>query len=385
VNGQHLARLPLEGDVMAELALVARLVTHRFTSFKSKPGPEDCPASLLLWSAEEDLSARVEEKLAVAAGVCLARDLVNTPANAATPEYLAQTALSLGEEFSFKIHVFEPEEIVEMSMGCFASVFRGSDTPARLIVLDSDLEDSGPPLVFVGKGLTFDTGGISLKPAAKMHEMKGDMAGAAAILGLFKALGQAGGRKRRVVGILPCTENVPGSRATKPGDVVTAMNGKTVEILNTDAEGRLVLADALCYAARFEPEIVVDLATLTGACLVALGTKTAAIFSPAAELESRLRESGSRVGERFWPMPLWADHGSPLQSDVADLKNMAGREGAAIFAALFLQEFVPEGVDWAHLDIAGPAWTDENTSIFRPGGTGFGVRTLWELIGFYED
>jgi leucyl aminopeptidase len=163
------------------------------------------------------------------------------------------------------------------------------------------------------------------------------------------------------------------------------MNGKTVEILNTDAEGRLVLADALCYAARFEPEIVVDLATLTGACLVALGTKTAAIFSPAAELESRLRESGSRVGERFWPMPLWADHGSPLQSDVADLKNMAGREGAAIFAALFLQEFVPEGVDWAHLDIAGPAWTDENTSIFRPGGTGFGVRTLWELIGFYED
>ena len=153
-----------------------------------------------------------------------------------------------------------------MGMGCFASVFRGSDTPARFIVLDSDPEDSRPPLVFAGKGVTFDTGGISLKPAAKMHEMKGDMAGAAAILGLFKAMGLAGRRGRRVVGLLPCTENVPGCRATKPGDVVTAMNGKTVEILNTDAEGRLILADALCYAARFQPEILVDLATLTGAC-----------------------------------------------------------------------------------------------------------------------
>lgn len=385
VNGQHLARLPLEGDVMAELVLAAHLTAHRFVSFKSEPGTEDCPASLLLWGTKENLPARVDEALAVAGGVCLARDLVNTPANVATPEYLAQMALSLGEEFSFKVHVFEPEEIVEMGMGCFASIFRGSDTPARFIVLDSDLEDSRPPLVFVGKGVTFDTGGISLKPAAKMHEMKGDMAGAAAILGLFKALGQAGGRGRRVVGILPCTENVPGSRAVKPGDVVTAMNGKTVEILNTDAEGRLILADALCYAARFEPEILVDLATLTGACLVALGTKMAAVFSDVAELESRIRESGTQVGERFWPMPLWADHGSPLQSDVADLKNMASREGAAIFAALFLQKFVPEGVDWAHLDIAGPAWTDGNTSIFRPGGTGFGVRTLWELIGFYED
>lgn len=385
IDAGHLATLPLDGDLPTELALAARLAAYRFVSFKSKPGEEDCPVSLSLRSPDPALAARVDAALAVAAGVCLARDLVNTPANVATPEYLARTARDLGAEFGFKIDIFGPGEIEDMGMGCFASVFRGSDTPARFIVLDSDPEDPRPPLLFAGKGVTFDTGGISLKPAAKMHEMKGDMAGAAAILGLFKAMGEAGGRRRRVVGLLPCTENVPGSRATKPGDVVTAMNGTTVEILNTDAEGRLILADALSYAARFRPEILVDLATLTGACLVALGTKVAAVFSTTEELDLRIRESGSRVGERFWPMPLWAEYGRPLKSDVADLKNIAAREGGAIFAALFLKNFVPEDTDWAHLDIAGPAWTDEDASIFRPGGTGFGVRTLWELIGFYED
>lgn len=385
VDGEQIASLPLEGDPLAELNIAATLAAYRFVAFKSEPGEEDCPASLLLWSPEQDLPGRVDKALAVASGVRLARDLVNTPANAATPEDLARTARELGAEFGFKVDVFGPREIEDMGMGCFASVFRGSDTPARFIVLDSDPEDSRPPLVFAGKGVTFDTGGISLKPAAKMHEMKGDMAGAAAILGLFKAMGLAGRRGRRVVGLLPCTENVPGCRATKPGDVVTAMNGKTVEILNTDAEGRLILADALCYAARFQPEILVDLATLTGACLIALGTKVAAVFSTTEELDLRIREGGSRTGERFWPMPLWAEYGKPLKSDVADLKNIAAREGGTIFAALFLKSFVPAGVDWAHLDIAGPAWTDEDTSIFRPGGTGFGVRTLWELIGFYED
>jgi leucyl aminopeptidase len=293
-------------------------------------------------------------------------------------------ARDLAAEFGFGVQVFGPEEIIGMGMGSFASVFRGSDTPARFVVLDSN-PDGGRPLVFVGKGVTFDTGGISLKPSAKMHEMKGDMAGAAAILGLFRTLGRAGGGGRRVVGLLPCTENVPGSRATKPGDVVTAMNGKTVEILNTDAEGRLILADALAYSARFEPEILVDLATLTGACLVALGTKVAAVFATTAELDQRIREGGSRAGERYWPMPLWAEYGAPLKSDVADLKNIATREGGAIYAAMFLKNFVPEGVDWAHLDIAGPAWTDENASVFRPGGTGFGVRTLWELVEEYAE
>jgi len=384
VSAAHLDRLELAEDLTSELLVAAQLAAYRFTSFKSDPGEEDAPAAIAVWSGDGDMDARIEAAAAVTQGVRLARDLVNTPANVATPEHLAGVARDLSTQYGFGVQVFGPEEIIGMGMGTFASVFRGSDTPARFIVLDSD-PDGGTPLVFVGKGVTFDTGGISLKPAAKMHEMKGDMAGAAAILGLFKVIGLAGGAGRRVVGLLPCTENVPGSRATKPGDVVTAMNGKTVEILNTDAEGRLILADALAYAARYEPEIIVDLATLTGACLVALGTKVAAVFSTAAGLDQRIREGGSRVGERFWPMPLWAEYGVPLKSEVADLKNIAAREGGAIYAAMFLKNFVPEGVDWAHLDIAGPAWTDENASVFRPGGTGFGVRTLWELVREYSE
>jgi leucyl aminopeptidase len=383
VASTHLDRLELADDLTLECVVAARLAGYRFVAFKSEPGEDDCPASLMIRSDDPNMEAKVARALAVAEGVVLARDLVNTPANIATPEYLAGVARDLAVEFGFGVQVFGPEEIVGMGMGSFASVFRGSDTPARFIVLDSAPDSGAKPLVFVGKGVTFDTGGISLKPSAKMHEMKGDMAGAAAILGLFKSLGLAGGERRRVVGLLPCTENVPGSRATKPGDVVTAMNGKTIEILNTDAEGRLILADALAYSARFEPEILVDLATLTGACLVALGPKVAAVFSTTAELDQRIREGGSLVGEKFWPMPLWKEYGVPLKGEVADLKNIATREGGAIYAAMFLKNFVPEGVDWVHLDIAGPAWTDENASIFRPGGTGFGVRTLWELVGAY--
>lgn len=384
VASAHLDRLDLAEDLTLECVVAVRLAAYRFTAFKSDPGDEDSPANLMIRSDDPDMETKVARALAVAEGVVLARDLVNTPANVATPERLAAVARDLAEAFGFGVQIFGPEEIVAMGMGSFASVFRGSDTPARFIVLDSAPDSGEKPLVFVGKGVTFDTGGISLKPSAKMHEMKGDMAGAAAILGLFRALGQAGGSVRRVVGLLPCTENVPGSRATKPGDVVTAMNGKTIEILNTDAEGRLILADALAYSARYEPEILVDLATLTGACLVALGTRVAAIFATTAELDQRIREGGSRVGERFWPMPLWKEYGEALKGDVADLKNIATREGGAIYAAMFLKNFVPKGVDWAHLDIAGPAWTDENASIFRPGGTGFGVRTLWELIEAYD-
>lgn len=384
VDAAHLAALDLAEDLAVEFAIAARLAAYRFVAFKSEPGEADCPHRVAISGGKPDLHERLRAALAVADGVELARNLVNTPANVATPEYLAQTARDLAEAHGFGVQIFGPDEIQAMGMGSFASVFRGSDTPARFIVLDSAPDAAEKPLVFVGKGVTFDTGGISLKPAAKMHEMKGDMAGAAAILGLFKALGLTGSA-RRVVGLLPCTENVPGSRATKPGDVVTAMNGTTVEILNTDAEGRLILADALAYSARFEPEILVDLATLTGACLVALGTKVAAVFATTADLDQRIRENGSLVGERYWPMPLWAEYAAPLKSEVADLKNIAVREGGAIFAALFLKNFVPQGVDWAHLDIAGPAWTDENASIFRPGGTGFGVRTLWELVRTYTE
>ena len=211
-------------------------------------------------------------------------------------------------------------------------------------------------------GITFDTGGISLKPPAKMHEMKGDMAGAAAVLGLFEALGRSD-VPRRVVGIMPCAENMPDGRATRPGDIVTTLSGKTVEILNTDAEGRLVLCDALTWAQReYAPEVLVDLATLTGACVVALGTDVAAVFASDDGLSGRIRAAGDVVGDRFWPLPLWDMYFENLKSDVADIANVGPREGGAVNAALFLKQFVDKGVRWAHLDIAGPAYTAKKTS-----------------------
>lgn len=384
VDTEHLQALNLAEDLVLEFVLAARLAAYRFVEFKSDPGEADGPHRVIICGGKPDLAEHVGVALAISQGIELARDLVNTPANVATADFLAQTAQGLAQTHHFGLQIFGPEEITALGMGAFAAVFRGSSVPARFIILDSAPGSTEKPLVFVGKGITFDTGGLSLKPAAKMHEMKSDMAGAAAILGLFKALGLAQ-VPRRVVGLMPCCDNMPDSRATRPGDVVTALNGKTIEILNTDAEGRLLLADALAYSVRFEPKIVVDLATLTGACVVALGSKVAAIFATTADLDQQIRECGSRVGERFWPLPLWKEFAAPLKSQVADLKNIATREGGAIYAALFLKNFVPAGVDWAHLDIAGPAWTDENSSIFRPGGTGFGLRTLWELVAFYTD
>lgn len=382
VDAQHLAALDLSAEIVREFVVAARLAAYCFLDFKSEPNETNYPHQIFVCGQSPDLLEQVTTALALSQGVELARDLVNTPPNVATAKYLAQIAQNLAQEYKFGLEILGLEEILGLGMGAFASVFQGSTHPARFIILDSAPKNTEKPLVFVGKGVTFDTGGLSLKPAAKMHEMKGDMAGAAAILGLFKTLGQSQ-CTRRVVGLLPCCDNVPGSRATKPGDVVRALNGKTIEIINTDAEGRLLLADALAYGARFEPEIIVDLATLTGACVVALGPKMAAIFSTTANLDERIRECGRGVGEYYWPLPLWKDYAGLLKSEVADLKNVATREGATIHAALFLKNFVPKNVDWAHLDIAGPAWTDENTSIFRPGGTGFGLRTLWELVGMY--
>lgn len=378
VDTAHLNTLELGHRVLQELVITAYLSTYGFTMLKTKQ-EQDFPQELLLISQDKGLHDQVAHFIAVGQGVALARDLVNMPSNMATPQYLADLALDFGQKYGFGVRVLEAPEIIQEGMGCFAAVFQGSATPAKFIVLDSDPQSSESPLVFIGKGITFDTGGISLKPAANMHEMKGDMAGAAAILGLFQALGLTQNKKQRIVGLLPCTDNMPGRQAIKPGDVVTAMNKTTVEILNTDAEGRLILADALCYSARFKPKAIIDLATLTGACVVALGPKVAAIFSTTATLDQHLRASGSLVGERFWPMPLWKEYAAPLQSEIADLKNIATREGGAIYAALFLKHFVPQGVDWAHLDIAGPAWSNEKVSISHKGATGFGVRTLWEF------
>jgi len=332
-------------------------------------------------SVPDDLHAAARRGEAAAAGVTLARDLVNGPPNFVTPGHLAEQAEAIAKKYGMKARSLGRAELADMGMGAFASVFRGAEEEPRLVVIEhapKGTEDQ-KPLVLVGKGITFDTGGISLKPAAKMHEMKGDMAGAAAILGMFEALGRSD-VPRRVVGVMPCTENMPDGRATRPGDIVTTLSGKTVEILNTDAEGRLVLCDALTWAQReYSPEVVVDLATLTGACVVALGTDVAAVFANDDDLSGRIRGVGDVVGDRFWPLPLWDMYFENLKSDVADMANVGAREGGAVNAALFLKQFVDKGVRWAHLDIAGPAYTAKKSSTCPGGGTGFAVRTLLEL------
>lgn len=319
-------------------------------------------------------------------GVALARELVTAPGNVATPMVMANEALNLANNYGFTYSAYDQDQIRNMGMGAFASVFKATDC-ARLIVLEytpTGMENEAP-FVAVGKGLTFDSGGISLKPAAKMHEMKSDMAGGAAVLGLFAALGEMTKAgipcNRRVVGIIGCTENMPGANATKPGDVVLSYSGKSVEIQNTDAEGRLVLCDLLAYAQSvWKPAAIVDLATLTGACIVALGTEVAGLFCEDEVLAKRIQENGKTNGERFWPLPLWDSYAEPLlKNEVADMANMGSREGGAIFAAVFLKQFIKEGTVWAHLDIAGPAFSDKNSPLTTPGGTGFGVRTLIDL------
>lgn len=365
-------------------ALLGLYRYDRFRSQKDDKGTDPRWLALLFTGTYVDdaIHAAARRGEAQAHGVAVARDLVNGPANVVTPAFLAEEAQALAKRHRFGVEIFEAEALQAMGMGAFASVFRGAGEAARLIVLEYAPEgtEHDAPIVFVGKGITFDTGGISLKPSAKMHEMKSDMAGAAAILGVFAALGEQD-IHRRVIGVLPCTENMPDAHATRPGDVVTSLSGKSIEILNTDAEGRLILCDAMTYAQqRWNPAALIDLATLTGACVVALGTDGAAAFCDDAALSERILTTGHAVGDLYWPMPLWSRYRSKLKSSVADIANVGTREGGAIQAAVFLKDFVEPGVRWAHLDIAGPAFTSECTALCSGGATGFGVRTLFGLV-----
>lgn len=332
-------------------------------------------------------AARLGE--AAARGVCYTRDLVNSPANVVTPSYMEERAENLAKRYGYSVRVLNRNDIVDAGMGAFAAVAKGSDEEPRLIALEycPKGQENTKPLVFVGKGVTFDSGGISLKPSANMKDMKDDMAAAGAVLGFFEAAGQLilSGKEdvlqRRIVGVMPCTENMPGGHATRPGDVVRAFNGKSVEIINTDAEGRLILADALAWAQKeYEPSVLVDMATLTGACLVALGNDVAAVFATDDALAQTVSDAGARTGEPYWHMPLWDRYFEPLKSDVADMQNSAGREGGTNVAAQFLKQFVNDDQRWAHLDIAGPAYRSSKNALCREGATGFAVRTLFELV-----
>ncbi len=328
---------------------------------------------------EARLAARRGEH--AAAGVALARDLVNCPPNLLRPSDLAAKAEALAQRRGLSCEILRKETLEAQGMGGILAVGAGSDDPPCLAVLEYCPTgcESQKPLTLVAKGLCFDTGGISLKPPQNMHHMKGDMAGAAAVLGALESIALEG-TPRRVAAVLACAENMPDGRAVRPGDVVTTLSGLTVEILNTDAEGRMVLCDALAYARqRFQPEILVDIATLTGACAVALGSELAGLFCDDDALSEQLRALGEATGDHLWPLPLWSSYKELLKSEVADCANIGPREGGAINAAIFLKQFVEKETRWAHIDMAGVDRADKGSALCPAGGSGYGARLLAEL------
>jgi leucyl aminopeptidase len=317
--------------------------------------------------------------------VYLARNMVSAPANEMTPAIMARTALAVAKGHkNIKTTVLEVPDMERLGMNALLGVAKGSCEPPKFIIMEyrgGGRKDS--PVVLVGKGLTFDSGGISLKPAEKMDEMKSDMAGGAAVIGAVSAAAELS-LPINVVGLIPATENLPGGRATRPGDILKSMSGKTIEVLNTDAEGRLILADALTYAGRFKPAAVIDIATLTGACVVALGDQVIGMMGTDDNLKSRIKLASEATGELLWELPLWENYHELVKSDVADYKNSAGRPGGAITAAAFLSKFVGP-YPWAHLDIAGPAWLSKDHAYNPKGASGVGVRLFVELLRNWPD
>ncbi len=320
----------------------------------------------------------------IADSVYLARDLINAPANLLPPRLLARTARELSRKYQLICDVFKYEELKKMKMGAFLSVAKGSVEPPAFIVIEYVPKIKGAKTVaLVGKGITFDSGGLSLKTAEGMTTMKTDMGGAAVVLGVVLAAARLE-LKSGVVAIIPATENMPGGNASKPGDVVTAMDGTTIEVMNTDAEGRLVLADAIAYAKKYKPNTIIDIATLTGAVIVALGRSVAAINSTDDTLLNRLKEASANTGEQIWPMPLYDHYTEQIKSDIADIKNVGGRDAGSITAAAFLKHFVGDDFPWAHIDIAGTARATKDYGWVTKGGTGFGVMLLLEFLEMME-
>ena len=326
-------------------------------------------------SAANAAQAGIVNGQAIANGVKTARDLGNLPGNICTPTYLAKEAKKLQKSHGLKVKVLEEKDMKELGMGSLLSVSRGSREPAKFIIMHyNGGAKKDAPVVLVGKGLTFDAGGISLKPAGAMDEMKYDMCGGASVFGVMKAVSEMK-LAVNLIGVVPSSENLPDGAANKPGDVVTSMAGKTIEILNTDAEGRLILCDALTYCRRFKPAKIIDIATLTGACVVALGAHPSGLFTHSDELASDLEKAGNQTHDRVWRMPLWDDYQSQIDTPFADIANVGGRNAGAVTAACFLARFT-EGLNWAHLDIAGTAWTQGHNK----SSTGRPVSLLTQLV-----
>lgn len=365
---------------MQQGARILRDATYRYATTLSAAGNgkrkgANAIALLTAGSATAALKAAVAHGSAIAEGMALTKELGNLPANICTPTHLAETAQKLGKEFKFKVDVLEREDMEKLGMGALLAVAQGSHQPPKFIVMHyQGSKSKDEPVVLVGKGVTFDTGGISLKPASEMDEMKYDMCGAASVIGTFKALARME-LPINVVGIVAATENMPGGNATKPGDVITSMSGQSIEILNTDAEGRLVLCDALTYAERFKPACVIDIATLTGAVIVALGKIPSGLMANDDELADELLTHGQKSGDRVWRLPIWEDYQDQLKSNFADMGNIGGRSAGSITAACFLSRYTKE-YKWAHLDIAGTAWISGDAK----GATGRPVPLLSEFL-----
>jgi leucyl aminopeptidase len=355
----------------------ALLSLYKFERYRKEKDNKKIDNITILSKTSKKLSNELKWTKAIISSVYFARDLINTPSNDMTPTHLAKTALSLKNKM-ISVKVLERKDAERLGMNVFLSVTKGSHEPSKFIVLEYKGAKS-KPLALIGKSITFDSGGISLKPSDGMEKMKYDMAGGAAVLGVLKA---ASALKLPVnlIGILPATENLPGGSATKPGDIVKAITGKTVEIINTDAEGRLILADAIGYAIKhFRPKAIIDIATLTGACSVALGNEAIAMMGNDRKLLDDIKKSAENTYERVWEMPLFDEYKEYIKSDIADIKNTGGKTGSLVTAAYFLYEFA-EKTPWVHLDIAGTAWVEKDKPYIPKGASAIGVRLIMDLI-----
>jgi leucyl aminopeptidase len=371
-------------DAAAKVALAAALRAWRYDRYRTKLKDKQKPTltELTIVGAPAEAEARWTERyLAVAKGAALTRELVTEPANIIYPESFVERCRTAMKGTGLEIEVLDGPAMEQHGMGALLGVSLGSVREPRLLIMRwNGGADGAAPIALIGKGVTFDTGGISIKPAAGMESMKWDMGGAGAVAGAMLALA---GRKAKanVVGVCGLVENMPDGKAQRPGDVVTSMNGQTIEVINTDAEGRLVLADAMTYTQQqFQPKVMVDLATLTGAMVISLGHEFAGVFSNDDGLAADLQAAGTASGDKLWRMPLGEAYDRLIDSPIADIKNVGPREGGSITAAQFLQRFVDEGVKWAHLDVAGMVWSDKPGTTYDKGATGFGVRLLDQFV-----
>jgi leucyl aminopeptidase len=371
-------------QALAEGTLLAAYRAPQYRREPKRQGPEQCTVVEFDEARLADVQAGVASGQAVAQGVRRARNLVSEPPNVLYPAAFARRVRAMAEEVGLDCTVLGEKKLHELGMNLVLAVSRGSRHKAKLILLEHAPagSETQPPLVLIGKGVTFDTGGISIKPSENMAAMKHDMAGAAAVVGALEAIARLK-LPRRVIGVAVCVENMPGGNAFRPGDIWTGITGKSAEIISTDAEGRLILADALGYVARYEPAAVVDLATLTGAIGVALGTQAAGLFANQPALQDALLAAAERSGERLWPMPMYDEYKDEIKSEMAEVKNSAGRTAGVAASAKFIEHFT-EGYPWAHLDIASMVWTNNDHNPLLPkGATGYGVRLLVELANTY--